>query len=392
VRYIIRSLVNRISQLALPVLFLSAMAGQGQPQDESERLYRLGQQQLVQGNLEEAEQAFRGILESRPDLPEVHYYLGKIEVARGEYQTAVGHYERALSFNANFPEALNDLGLARMAGGNVDAAEKAFRNALRLQPAQPYYRLNLAYCLLGQARTREAGDELESIRPIPESDPAFETAWEIWVQMMTEKEEYESAVQRLQRHLDRTPDSVHLHLLLGQMLFDSGAFKKAEAEFSRAMRLAPEASRHRSRVSYSLGYLYVQLGRGEKGEEFLRKALARDPSNVSAQTALGSLLLDLGRWDKGEELLTQALRAQPDFSEARFHLGRCYVKQKKWSESTRVLAEMVEKQPQHLEAHFLLSKAYRGQGLLTQAAHHFQVFRELEKMGHAMRQDKTYLR
>lgn len=53
---------------------------------------------------------------------------------------------------------------------------------------------------------------------------------------------------------------------------------------------------------------------------------------------------------------------------------------------------MVEKQPQHLEAHFLLSKAYRGQGSLPEAAYHFQVFLELEKMGQAMRQDKTYLR
>jgi tetratricopeptide (TPR) repeat protein len=108
------------------------------------------------------------------------------------------------------------------------------------------------------------------------------------------------------------------------------AMKYAKAARERLHRAeALDASALSGGIYASLGALYSKVPGGFLGfgddvlaEEYFKKALATDATNIDSNYFYGEFLLDQGRTDEAMTLLTHALAAPNDPSRPVFDLGR----------------------------------------------------------------------
>lgn len=311
---------------------------------EAERLYRLGQQSLLAGRLEEAESAFLKALSLRPDFTEATLGLAEIALLRGRAEEAIS----------------------------------------RLEPTARAAPSPRAHLLLARAwASMDANRSLPWLQKVFDESPGSQEAWELWVDILTAAGRFDEAISRLERHVESHPGFAHLHLLLAQLYVNRGALAKAETQFREVERLAPQDSELKKRTLYSLGYLYATMGRIEEGARLLRQALDRDAAYVPALTALSDLLVKTGNADEAGALLARARQLQPEEPEVLVLLGQYHLKRKEWNEAAAVLADALKRHPGNVQAHFFLAQALKEQGNLVKAAEHFRIFDELKKKARA---------
>lgn len=105
------------------------------------------------------------------------------------------------------------------------------------------------------------------------------------------------------------PDLAAAHGARGYVLVNADMnWIAAEAEFRRAMQLAPNDGADKA----NLGYLLATLGQVEQALDLIRQALATDPLNAFWHQARSSYLLALGHLDEAEQAVRSAIELQPD--------------------------------------------------------------------------------
>jgi tetratricopeptide (TPR) repeat protein len=101
----------------------------------TEALYNRGLFLQQGGETEKAETDYNTILKIDPSYSDAHYNLGYIElVERKNYQKAIGHFTDAIRVNNLYAEAFYNRGMAYKHLGDKVAAEKDFREALKIIP------------------------------------------------------------------------------------------------------------------------------------------------------------------------------------------------------------------------------------------------------------------
>lgn len=126
--------------------------------------YYLGHLYAIQGKFKEAEKEFVKVLRIDPQYSEAQNYLGQVLEREGRWQEAIEAYNQALSnpLYATPDLAWFNLGRALMHQGQIDAAVRAFEDALRISPPSlpaglVHLELGRAYQQLGQhSKARQA--------------------------------------------------------------------------------------------------------------------------------------------------------------------------------------------------------------------------------------------
>ena len=129
--------------------------------------------------LEEARQvdaaadAYQAALREVPHHTRAHLLLGRVRVAQGRVDDALRHFERGAPIAAHpRAEALATLGSALVDAGRREAAEQAFRAALRIDPRHVFARYNLGLL----AWSGRADDALREYIAVLDTDPGFAQA------------------------------------------------------------------------------------------------------------------------------------------------------------------------------------------------------------------------
>src|ERR1700722_13418068 len=86
------------------------------------------------GNLPQAEQLYRQILQADPQNADALHLLGVIACQVGRSDVGVDYIRQALRFRPDFPRAVSNLGNALRDLGKLDEAASSYRETLRLQP------------------------------------------------------------------------------------------------------------------------------------------------------------------------------------------------------------------------------------------------------------------
>ncbi len=177
----------------------------------------------------------------------------------------------ALEENPEEPLYHTAMGIVLEADGQREGAERAYLDALFLDPAsvEPMSRLYLIY----QTR-RDA-----------------------------------ASVRRLERlliaALDKKPDSAIHHHWLGQLYMRLGRLEEARTALANAVRIAPDDPEY----LISLGGLEIQAGRLHEARAALEGALEKSPGHALALFNLGVSYAIEGRIDRAIEIFQQAEQA-----------------------------------------------------------------------------------
>ena len=157
--------------MARPYLRLGGVHRREGRLEEAERAYRrvlelepdsapafnnLGNLYQETGAFEKAEKAYRRALEILPSYPEALVNLATFYSRQGRVSAALELYREALPLSPNREEIYNNMGTAYLRNGDYVEAEGVLRRAFELNPTAPGILFNLGGALEGQGRDDEA--------------------------------------------------------------------------------------------------------------------------------------------------------------------------------------------------------------------------------------------
>ncbi|MCB1917945.1 MAG: tetratricopeptide repeat protein [Rhodocyclaceae bacterium] len=238
------------------------------------------------GQLDAAEAAYRAVLAADPRDAHAMHYLGLVELQRERAEQAVAWIEQALALRPREPAFLCNLGQARRRLGEREAAEAAYRGAVKLAPKMFQAWHNLAALYEG------AGDDAQAIEcfsraralcdgPYP-GDAGFAAACRRHGHRLLELGQPGPASTLFARACEIEPGEVDGWRALASGTTLAGRPLAAMAAFERALALAPDDARlYNNRAN-----AWRDAGQPERAMADYAQALAHDPADRDARSNL----------------------------------------------------------------------------------------------------------
>ena len=232
------------------------------------------------GDLAEAEQSYRALLESQPDHAGALAGLGVVVGQMGRHDVAAKHLAKACALEPSNTIFHHNYGEALRQHGQLPLAEVALRRALEL-------------------------------------DPVFLPALESLI----------AIVQAAHAHVLATRDAERAQMLAGELARlanNQGNVLLAKLEPLRAIASYRYSISIRAdyAIAWSnLGNVLREMGRVSEAEAACRQAIALDPDFAAAWNNLGIALDDQRRFDEASSCYERVLAKDPAFPEAMHNLG-----------------------------------------------------------------------
>lgn len=249
-------------------------------------------------------------------------------------------------------------------------ASLEFRNAIQIDDNLAAAHWGLARAYEGMQRVPEMLDALRRTVTIDANNlEARIKLGNYYLGFSGGKTEVISEAERLAKEiLDKDPNNIEGHILMGSVLFAQNQKDKAFAELNRAIELDPK----RVESYLSLARFYVVTRETAKAEELYRKAVSIDYNSAVAHTEYGKFLVQNNRFPEAEAELKKAVEVAPADRSARFILASYYFVNKqmdKAEEAYRALAELDKDKP---EGPIVLADFYSATNRLDEAVKIYQ--------------------
>jgi predicted O-linked N-acetylglucosamine transferase (SPINDLY family) len=325
----------------------------------------MGLRHHQRGELQQAEQKYRQILQMDPHHVHALHFLGVLALQVGSYDLAVGHFGEALRLKPDYAEAHNNLGIALAAQRKFDEAVASYQQALRVRPNFAEAHNSLGVALAAQKKFAEA---VESYQQALQFKPDYAEAHCNMGSALGKQGKLDEAVVSCRHALRLKPNYPDAHNTLGNVLAAQGKLDEAVASFQQAVRLMPAFAE----AGNNLGVALAAQDKLDEAVASFQQALHFQPNHVEARNNLGAALREQGKLHEASAHCLQALRLRPDYAEAHFNLGVILQGQGKPDDAAASFQQALRVMPDYAEALYSLGEALREQGKLEEAAANFK--------------------
>jgi protein O-GlcNAc transferase len=242
--------------------------------------------------------------------------------------------------------------LALQQKGDLERAERLYREALLLAPERPSVMNNLATVCIALKKYTDARLLCERLLEI---DPEDETALLNLGNCQLKSISAEDALRTYDRVLGIKPDHADALNNRGNALLELKRPDEALASFDRALAIRPgdaEALNNR-------GNALLELSRPDDALASYHRALAAKPQYVEALYNLGGALLELKRPHEALAALERALSVSPGHADALSNRGIALLQLGRAEEALASYDRALTVQPEHADA-----RSNRGDALL----------------------------
>lgn len=295
------------------------------------------------GQLEDAENLFRQILQSQPYHPQALYFLGLIALDKGvndeacqllykatladknnkdyQYTLAValqenGKIDEAISGYekiSDMPEAQNNLGNIYRMKGELTKARNAFDKAIELNDKMIWAYVNKAILERQENNQKQAEELLQKALQI---DSNFVQAlYQLSVQNRLNKD-FNKSLQHIEKAINLNKNIDFLWVEYGKVLTSLNRMQEALKAFENAINLNRFCA-----DAYFEKALILENQNPDLAEQAYRDVLRIDTKNISAFNNLGALLYRQNRVMEALEMYRNVFIIKPDDVSAAFNLA-----------------------------------------------------------------------
>jgi len=234
------------------------------------------------GKLEAAAEDLVRAIEVSPDYADIRYHHGRVLESLGRTEEAIEQYRRAVSCNANYLDTRVALAFCLLRAGRLEEAAEAFGQARELRIRRITEPMEEGLLHLREGRTSEAGELLHVA--FLTSASKFEEHYKSALEFL-KVEEYEEALEELDRALELNPRFADLHNYRGVALCEQGRDKDGIASFRRSVALNKDYLVPQLNLAFAL----LRTGQYKDAEEELEAVLEKDPTQHAASAKLEEL-------------------------------------------------------------------------------------------------------
>ncbi len=315
---------------------------------------QLAEQHQASGNLQEAEQLLRQILQAQPQYaPALHllgviaHQAGNIELATqliaqaiaaqpnvalfhsnlcemyrqlNRLDDALVHGQKAVELDIGNASAHSNLGIVWYDKGELDKAEACQKKALEINPSLIAALNNLGSIYRDKKDLNMAEEYYRKVLSIA---PHHLESINNLGAVLTEKECPEQSVSLIQQALNINPDyaDAHHNMAIAQLMLEQE--DEAEKSFNRELQLQP----HKASPYLGLGQLYLSKKQLVEAESMAKKALEINAEDAKTHCLLGDIHTQSGFPEQAEADYAHALDIEPDLEGAYLGLGHLQMEQ-----------------------------------------------------------------
>lgn len=184
---------------------------------------------------------------------------------------------------------------------------------------------------------------------------------------------FDEAVSIYQELLLQDPGNVRARVALGEAYAARGDALLAVEQFEAAKAAAPEDPD----VVAGLASALAGLGRYERAERELRRALRTHPDHAGLHELLGLQYFRRGSYHQAEAELRRALELDPNRAVAYHHRGEALNQLGRVDEALDMLMRAVQLDPQNAKAYYMMGILYDRKHLPREAEAMYRKAREL---------------
>ncbi|MDD5298852.1 MAG: tetratricopeptide repeat protein, partial [Rhodocyclaceae bacterium] len=366
------------------------------------------------GQLQEAGELYRAILQTDPGHPEANHRMGMLAVQMEQPEAGLSYLMAALDadpargqywlsyidalFQAGQLEAAREvLELARRQGLEGDAVdalaarmEGGAQAAVQVkaesqhvpegtQPARPDESAGKSATHQANRPSQPSPQEIDTLVSLFTAGryaeaaslaqnmtlrfPLHEFGWKMLGVVFKQMRRSAEALAPMQKAVAMSPGDAQAHCNLGVILQDMGRMNEAEASYRRALQVKPDFAE----AHYNLSNTLKELGRLIEAEASCRRALQIKPDYADAHYILGNILHDQDQLDEAEVSLRRALEINPHFAEAHGNLGVILQAQNRLDEAEASYRRALQIKPDLATAHYNLSATLKDLGRFAEA-------------------------
>lgn len=254
----------------------------------------LGEIALAEAKPDEAEKAFRRVIELNPQSARAHSGLAEIMFAASKPAEAIAEAKAAIAAGEDRAATFTLLGVALVTTNKFDEAQPALDEALKREPKNALALLYRAEVFIAKNRPVEAAADLRAALAI---EPTTRTK-----------------------------------LRLASLQAQAKQFTEAQALFQEVVTVEPDNTEART----GLTAIMIESGKGDEALSQLEQLIKAEPKRAVLRAQLGELYLPKNP-EKALEQYTAAARLEPN--QPNHHIGRAsaFVKLRQFQEAVDVL-------------------------------------------------------
>ncbi|HRL75770.1 MAG TPA: tetratricopeptide repeat protein [Candidatus Accumulibacter phosphatis] len=354
------------------------------------------------GQVRQAEELYRAILQAQPDQAAANHGLGVLEVERAQPAAGLPHFIAALEADPQSSQhwlsyidalLLSDqaaaarevLALGEQHGLSGEEVER-LRRELAAQPlprsqaqeaprgrsgrraprdaeppaARPSATDVDAVIALYQRGEYAAGES--AARRLTERHPQDGRGWKVLGALLKAQGRDAAALPAMRRAAELLPDDEQVLSNLGLVLADLGQLPEAEDCQRRALGVRGDFAE----AHYNLGNVLLAQRRYEDATNSYRRATALRPDFALAHCNLGNALMELDQLQAAEGAYQRALALQADLADAHNNLGRNLKAQRRLPEAETSYRRALALRTDYAEAYSNLGDVLTAQGRLSE--------------------------
>lgn len=389
---------------------VEALARDASTDEKVEAAVLIGDVEFALDHVNAAREAFDRALAIDPRAPSALVGAGRVLYRQRTFSEALAKFTAAATADADDVDAAIGVGMASIALGRHAEAEPRLQALSQSHPNDAKVRFWWARALLAMDNRPAAEREFrEAIR----LDDTMLEAYTTLASMLFAAQQPREAEAVLERARGRVADQAAIHRALGEGRFARGDIEGAENELRQAVQGRPEDLRTRLLLAQVLrrrrnfdaahreldtisrtdaeypglllerGMLLQARGDAQGAVSIFRTALASDQHNTELLVNLAAALVAAGAFAEADRQIASVVEQQPNIAEAQYVLGRARLGMGNLVDAIRLLERATE-----LDATRADFRAYAAEANLMRA----QFARAIEHANQACSLDPAYAR
>jgi tetratricopeptide (TPR) repeat protein len=226
------------------------------------------------GNLQQAEIAYKNIINKEPDNAYALHLLGIVLYQQKRPDLAIQYIKKSLDLDPENAEAYYNLGMVFKDNGQKNEAIDCYHKALRINPFHAATYNNLGIVLKDQGRHDEA---VSCFEKAIEYQKDLVAAYYNLGTIQREKGNSEEAANVFQKALEADPLNSILHSNLGLVFMDRGMPNKAISHYRTAVEHDPD----NAFFNINLGIALQETGQIDEAVMHLEKSFSIEPNDTA---------------------------------------------------------------------------------------------------------------
>jgi tetratricopeptide (TPR) repeat protein len=301
-----------------------------------------------------------------------------------DWGTALKEFQGVVQQSPNYAGAHYMLGLTLKQLGRSDDALKEFREADRLEPANPAYAVVLASMLMDRNRPQDVLSILNDVKVASLKGAQKAAVLSLQARAKADNGDFNGAIELARQATQADARSADAWATLGTAYSRQDRSADAFGAFRKAWEIAPEEAFARNAIA--TGTRAARLARGDQKTTLytqvadVAKQLAQKKGGREGALSAGEALMGAQQFD---DALTWLNKTGLDNALVTYYKGQCYLGKQDWGRSEQYLRQALQKSPDaklrkqiYASLGFLLDK----NGQYTRAAEAYQEAGETAKV------------